>query len=101
MAAALVVAGCATERPGGTEGNAALGAVSDTNPHDRADLAPGGNLRLAIGALPENFNTLHIDGNNAETAAMLRATRDSAAEWVSGPPLTDSRDAFSSETSKA
>jgi peptide/nickel transport system substrate-binding protein len=73
---ALMLAGCSsgsrTTDAGG--GKAELGANSDINPQDPADLAKGGNLRLAIGALPENFNTLNIDGNQAETASMLRAT---------------------------
>lgn len=72
----LVLAGCSSPdrsapSPGG---NAEIGKASDTNPQDPATLKQGGNLRLAIGSLPENFNTLHIDGNLADTAAMLRAT---------------------------
>ncbi|WP_313675454.1 ABC transporter family substrate-binding protein [Mycolicibacterium sp.] len=75
-ALALVLAGCSSPdrsapSPGG---NAEIGKASDTNPQDPATLKQGGNLRLAIGSLPENFNTLHIDGNLADTAAMLRAT---------------------------
>ena len=34
----------------------------------------GGNLRLALSSFPSNFNTLNIDGNEADTGSMLRAT---------------------------
>ena len=75
MTAALLVAGCSSDnRPSGPGGTAEVGATSDINPQDPATLAPGGNLRLAIGSLPANFNTLNIDGNEAETAGMLRWT---------------------------
>ena len=76
MVAGLVLTGCATEKPGatGAGGNAELGAAGDINPQDPATLAQGGNLRLSVGALPANFNTLNIDGNEADTAGMLRAT---------------------------
>lgn len=76
FALVLVVAGCATNNrtassPGG---NAEVGKSSDINPQDRASLKEGGNLRLAIGALPANFNTLNIDGNEAENGSMQRPT---------------------------
>lgn len=72
---ALVLAGCSSRgRELPPVGNAEVGAASDTNPQDPATLARGGNLRLAIGSLPANFNTLSIDGNEAETASLLRAT---------------------------
>ena len=76
MVAGLVLTGCATEKQGatGAGGNAELGAAGDINPQDPATLAQGGNLRLSVGALPANFNTLNIDGNEADTAGMLRAT---------------------------
>ena len=75
-ALALVVAGCSAPDRTATSsgGNAELGKSSDTNPQDPATLKKGGNLRLSISALPPNFNTLHIDGNLAESAAMLHAT---------------------------
>ena len=76
VAATVVAAGCSagnqsTPAPGG---NAEVGSASDTNAQDTAALAQGGNLRLAIGALPSNFNTLNIDGNEADTAGVLRPT---------------------------
>ncbi|MGV1088080.1 MAG: ABC transporter family substrate-binding protein [Mycobacterium sp.] len=75
-ALALIVTGCsASKRSGpGDVGNGQLGTASDINPQDPANLKQGGNLRLAIGAMPANFNTLNIDGNEADTAALLRPT---------------------------
>lgn len=75
-AAILVVAGCAApdRNTGSTGGNAEVGKSSDINPQDPANLKQGGNLRLAIGALASNFNTLNIDGNEADTASLLRPT---------------------------
>ena len=75
MAATLVVAGCSGgkhEAPS-AGGNAELGSSSDINPQDPATLRTGGNLRLALSAFPSNFNTLNIDGNDADTGAMLKA----------------------------
>jgi peptide/nickel transport system substrate-binding protein len=76
MAAILALAGCsAPNREAPAPGaNAELGKSSDTNPQDVAALKQGGNLRLAIGALPSNFNTLNIDGNEADNGSMQRPT---------------------------
>ena len=76
FALTLVVAGCsAGKRSGaGGMGSGQLGTSSDINPQDPATLAQGGNLRLAIGAMPSNFNTLNIDGNEADTVSVLRST---------------------------
>ena len=76
VAATVVVAGCSAgnQSTPAAGGNAEVGSASDTNAQDTAALAQGGNLRLAIGALPSNFNTLNIDGNEADTAGVLRPT---------------------------
>lgn len=81
LASALLVAGLTlTACSGGDQpppsagGDAQVGSTSDMNPQDPATLAEGGALRLALSGFPENFNTLHIDGNVADSAAMLRAT---------------------------
>ena len=76
MAALLALAGCsAPNREAAAPGaNAELGKSSDTNPQDVSALKSGGNLRLAIGALPSNFNTLNIDGNEADNGSMQRPT---------------------------
>ena len=76
LALVLVVPGCSSGKrsPSSAGGNAELGSVSDINPQDPATLRQGGDLKLSIGALPSNFNTLNIDGNEADTASMLRPT---------------------------
>ena len=76
VTATLGLSGCSSgERQSpGAGGSAELGAVSDINPQDPATLKQGGDLRLAIGALPANFNTLNIDGNEADTGSILRPT---------------------------
>ena len=74
---ALVVTGCSSGKRGepSASGNSGrLGSASDINPQDPSTLRQGGNLRLSMSALPSNFNTLNIDGNEAETASMLRPT---------------------------
>ena len=81
LAAALLVAGltltgCSSgdqeAPPAG--GNAEVGNTSDINPQDPSTLRQGGNLRLALTEFPSNFNSLHIDGNVADSGAMLRST---------------------------
>jgi peptide/nickel transport system substrate-binding protein len=60
-----------------------VGSASDINPQDPATLRDGGNLRLSMSQFPPNFNPLHIDGNLAENAAMLKATMPRA--FIIGP----------------
>jgi peptide/nickel transport system substrate-binding protein len=83
MAAGLTLAGCSAVDVTPPGGNAALGAASDINPQNPATLREGGNLRLALTQFPPNFNPLHIDGNLAENAAMLKATMPRA--FLIGP----------------
>ena len=77
---ALVAIGVLATRLGGDRhgatatGAAELGTTNDINPQNPATLLDGGNLRLALSEFPVNWNTLHIDGNTAETAAMLKPT---------------------------
>lgn len=72
---ALVLAGCSSSDqsipPIG--GDATVGTTNDMNPQDPNTLQEGGNLRLALGAMPANFNPLSIDSEGTG-AAMLRAT---------------------------
>lgn len=72
----LVVAGCSGSKRDvpSAGGNAELGSTSDINPQDPATLQKGGNLRLALSSFPSNWNTLNIDGNEADTGSMLRPT---------------------------
>ncbi|RDI61680.1 ABC transporter family substrate-binding protein [Nocardia pseudobrasiliensis] len=79
----LIVSGCSSSDSGGT-GTSAIGTTNDINPHDVADLRDGGNLRLPISALPVNWNTLSVDGNdieitNVERPMMPQAFRIDAA----------------------
>lgn len=78
--AATVAALALTSCSGGDQpapsagGDAQVGSTSDMNPQDPASLQDGGDLRLALTGFPENFNTLHIDGNVADSAGMMKAT---------------------------
>ena len=76
LVAGLTITGCSSGEqqapPAG--GNAEVGKTNDINPQDPATLRQGGNLRLALTEYPSNFNSLHIDGNQADSGAMLRAT---------------------------
>jgi peptide/nickel transport system substrate-binding protein len=85
MLATLVLAlsGCAAVDITAPEGVSAVGTASDINPQDPATLRDGGNLRLSMSQFPPNFNPLHIDGNLAENAAMLKATMPRA--FIIGP----------------
>ncbi len=73
-----------------------VGATSDINPQNPAILRDGGDLRLPLTEFPSNFNTLHIDGNSADVASMLKATMPRA--FVIGPDgsTTVDTDYFSS-----
>ena len=76
LAAGLALTSCSggkKETPS-AGGSAELGTTNDINPKDVSALQQGGNLRLALTAFPENFNPLHIDGNSADSAGMLKAS---------------------------
>jgi peptide/nickel transport system substrate-binding protein len=101
LAAALLVAGLTiTGCSGGDKeappagGNAEVGKTSDINPQDPATLRQGGNLRLALSGYPSNFNTLHIDGNEADTGSMLRTTMPRAFRVGSDGTTTVNTDYF-------
>jgi glutathione transport system substrate-binding protein len=83
--AGLALTGCspAINLAPSTGSSAAFGTSSDVNPQDPATLQDGGNLRLALSDFPPNFNILHIDGNSAEVASMMKATLPRA--FVIGP----------------
>ena len=67
---------------------------SDINPQDPATLRQGGNLRLALTEYPSNFNSLHIDGNEADSGAMLRTTMPRAFRVASDGSTTVNTDYF-------
>ncbi|MEV0296601.1 ABC transporter family substrate-binding protein [Nocardia sp. NPDC050710] len=88
VALSLVLAGCGGSDETAPEGSAAqLGTVSDINPRDVSELRDGGNLRLALTALPENWNALHTDATGEVGAVvrpmMPRAFRTSASGALS------------------
>jgi len=57
-------------------------------------LRQGGALRLALSGYPSNFNALHIDGNEADSGAMLRATMPRAFRVASDGTTTVNTDYF-------
>ena len=96
LVATLTLAACSNgnqETPS-AGGRAELGATSDINPQDVANLRQGGNLRLALTAFPANFNTLHIDGNVADAAGMLKATMPRAFRIAADGSATPNTDYF-------
>ena len=98
LVAALAVAGCSSgnkEAPS-AGGSAEVGTTSDMNPQDPATLQEGGNLRLALTEYPSNFNSLHIDGNVADAAALQRATMPRAFITAPDGTTTVNTDYFTS-----
>lgn len=91
----LIVSGCSgkNEAPS-AGGNAEVGTTSDINPQDPATLRQGGNLRLALTEYPSNFNSLNVDGNQADSGAMLRATLPRAFRVASDGTMTVNTDYF-------
>jgi peptide/nickel transport system substrate-binding protein len=92
----LVATGCSSgnkELPA-AGGNAELGAANDLNPQDPSTLRQGGNLRLALTEFPSNFNSLSIDGNQADSGAMLRATMPRAFRIAADGSTTVNTDYF-------
>ena len=75
-------------------GNAEVGKTNDINPQDPATLRQGGTLRLAMDGYPSNFNSLHVDGNEADTGAMLRTTMPRAFRVGSDGSTTVNTDYF-------
>jgi peptide/nickel transport system substrate-binding protein len=76
VVAGLTFTGCSggnKEAPS-AGGSAELGKTADINAQDPTNLLEGGNLRLALTEYPSNFNTLHIDGNVADSANMQKLT---------------------------
>jgi peptide/nickel transport system substrate-binding protein len=83
LLAIIALAGCSTQYRGSSAGAPKLGAANDLNPQNPATLKDGGNLRLALTAFPDNFNSLNIDGNTVDTASILRPTLPRA--FIVGP----------------
>ncbi|WP_102143695.1 ABC transporter family substrate-binding protein [Mycobacterium hubeiense] len=98
LIAALTLSSCSrgTDEPPPAGGAAEVGTTNDINPQDPATLQKGGNLRLALTAFPANFNSLHIDGNVADAASMLRATMPRAFHVGSDGSTSVNTDYFTS-----
>ena len=96
LIAGLILTGCS----GGNKetphagGSAEVGTTNDINPQDVSKLQQGGNLRLALTAFPENFNPLHIDGNSADSAGMLKASMPRAFRIAADGSMTLNTDYF-------
>ncbi len=96
LAAGLALTACSggkQETPS-AGGSAELGTTNDINPKDVSALQQGGNLRLALTAFPENFNPLHIDGNSADSAGMLKASMPRAFRVAADGSMTLNTDYF-------
>jgi len=99
---ALVVGGVLVARLGGARhgaaagGAAEVGSTNDINPRDPAMLQEGGNLRLALSEYPVNFNPLHIDGNTADAAAIIKPTMPRAFRIKPDGSTTLNTDYFTS-----
>jgi peptide/nickel transport system substrate-binding protein len=95
---ALTLTGCSGGEQEAPEagGKAEVGTTNDINPQDPGTLQKGGNLRLALTAFPSNFNTLNIDGNEADAGAMMRATMPRAFRVGSDGSTTVNTDYFTS-----
>ncbi|MFF2086471.1 ABC transporter family substrate-binding protein [Nocardia sp. NPDC058176] len=90
----LLAAGCATGDDIPAEGEATLGTSNDINPRDVSELRDGGNLRLALSALPQNWNALHTDGNDADLGALMKATMPRAFTTDAAANLSVNTDYF-------
>ena len=96
LVAALTLTACSggkKETPS-AGGSAEIGTTNDINPQDVSKLQQGGNLRLALTAFPENFNPLHIDGNTADSAGMLKASFPRAFRIAADGSMTLNTDYF-------
>jgi peptide/nickel transport system substrate-binding protein len=92
----FAIAGCSggNQQAPSAGGNAEVGKTNDINPQDPATLQKGGNLRLALTGYPSNFNSLNVDGNEADSGAMLRATMPRAFRVASDGTATVNTDYF-------
>ena len=96
LAAGLTLTACSSgkQKTPSAGGSAEIGTTDDINPKDVSALQQGGNLRLALTAFPENFNSLHIDGNSADSAGMLKASMPRAFQIAADGSMTLDTDYF-------
>ncbi|MCV7223599.1 ABC transporter family substrate-binding protein [Mycolicibacterium elephantis] len=98
LATVLVLSGCTggNEEAPSAGGAAEVGTTNDINPQPRENLREGGNLRLALNDFPPNFNSLHIDGNTGDVAALMRPTMPRAFRIAADGSATVNTDYFTS-----
>lgn len=98
LVAGLTLTACASNDspPPPAGGTAAVGTTSDMNVQDPATLQEGGVLRVALTAFPENFNTLHIDGNTGDNYALAKPTMPRAFRIAADGSATVNTDYFTS-----
>jgi peptide/nickel transport system substrate-binding protein len=96
LVVALTIAGCSSgdQKPPSAGGDASVGTTNDMNPQDPASLQDGGALRLALTAFPENFNTLHIDGNTGDNYSLLKPVMPRAFRIAADGTATVNTDFF-------
>jgi peptide/nickel transport system substrate-binding protein len=96
--AALTLSSCSSGNEGAPSagGAAEVGSTNDVNPQPRDKLQEGGNLRVAINDFPPNFNSLHIDGNTGDVAAIMRPTMPRAFRIAADGSATVNTDYFTS-----
>ncbi|PXX63056.1 peptide/nickel transport system substrate-binding protein [Nocardia tenerifensis] len=95
LAIGLIVGGCSSDDSGAPAGSTdALGTTNDINPKDVSELRDGGNLRLALSSFPQNWNGLHNDGNDADTAALLRPVMPRSFKTNAAAELSVNTDYF-------
>jgi peptide/nickel transport system substrate-binding protein len=96
LVAGLTLTGCSggNKQTPSAGGSAQVGTTNDINPQDVSKLQQGGNLRLGLLAFPENFNPLHIDGNSADSAGMLKASMPRAFRVAADGSMTLNTDYF-------
>lgn len=93
-AASVSALAAACSSGAGSTGSATLGTVNDINPQPRENVRDGGNLRLAITAIPSNWNVQCVDGNEGETADLIRWTMPRAFKADPAGQLTIDTDYF-------
>ncbi|MGO1974887.1 MAG: ABC transporter family substrate-binding protein, partial [Propionibacteriaceae bacterium] len=65
----------------GDEPTSAPITAQDINAKDRSELAEGGELRQAVSAFAENWNPMHVNGNNADFTDVREAMSPSLFQY--------------------
>ncbi|OBH30095.1 hypothetical protein A5692_19885 [Mycobacterium sp. E342] len=93
----LADVGCSTgaELMPSAGGKSEVGATRDINQRDPTTLQKGGDLRLPLAEFPSNFNTLNIDGNDPDAAAVINPTMPRAFRIGPDGSTTINADYFS------